>query len=98
MYIDFSTKHLAEASINYSEASRLFGMQIARKYMQRITILKATEKFNELYGHKSLRLHQLKGNRAGQYSISLTANYRLIMEKLEEDSVRILDVEDYHGN
>lgn len=28
----------------------------------------------------------------------LTGNYRLIVEVVEEDVVRIMDVEDYHGN
>ena len=27
-----------------------------------------------------------------------TGNYRLIIEKVEEETVRIIDVEDYHGN
>lgn len=40
----------------------------------------------------------LKGNRAGQYSITLTGNYRLIIEKIAEDIVRIVEVEDYHGD
>ncbi len=56
------------------------------------------DKFTQLYGHRALRLHPLKGNRAGQYSITLTGNYRLIVEKVKEDKVRIVDVEDYHGN
>ena len=30
--------------------------------------------------------------------MTLTGNYRLIIEKIQEDRVRILDVEDYHGD
>ena len=30
--------------------------------------------------------------------MTLTGNYRLIVEKISEDKVRILDVEDYHGD
>jgi len=30
--------------------------------------------------------------------MTLTGNYRLIIEKVQEDRVRILDVEDYHGD
>ena len=71
---------------------------MGRKYIQRIAILKATEKFAELFGHRALRLHPLKGDRAGEYAITLTGNYRLVFEKLKEDTVRIIDVEDYHGN
>ena len=98
MHIEFSSHNLAEASVNLSEASRLFGVPIGRKYIQRLAVLRATDKFAQLYGHRALRLHPLKGNRAGQYAMTLTGNFRLIMERVEEDRVRILDVEDYHGN
>ena len=84
--------------MSLSEASRIFGVPVGRKYIQRLAVLRATDKFSELYGHRALRLHPLKGNRSGQYSINITGNYRLIIEKIEEDSARIIDVEDYHGN
>jgi hypothetical protein len=28
----------------------------------------------------------------------LTENFRLIVEKIKEDAIRIVEVEDYHGN
>jgi hypothetical protein len=30
--------------------------------------------------------------------MALTGNYRLTMERIAEDAVRIIDVEDYHGD
>jgi len=96
--IEFATNRLADASVSLSEASRLFGIPIGRKYIQRLAVLRATDKFTQLYGLRALRLHPLKGDRAGQYSITLTGNYRLTIEKVEEDQVRIIDVEDYHGD
>jgi proteic killer suppression protein len=96
--IEFSSHCLQEASLNLAEASRLFRVPIGRKYMQRLAILRATEKFTELFGHRALKLHPLKGERAGEYAMTLTGNFRLIMEKKKEDTVRIVDVEDYHGN
>jgi len=96
--IEFSSNRLAKASVSLPEASRLFGVPIGRKYIQRIAVLRATETFTQLYGHRALRFHPLKGNRAGQYSMTLTANYRLIVGKVQEDTVRIMEVEDYHGD
>ena len=84
--------------MSLSEASRLFGVPVGRKYIQRLAVLRVTEKFTRLYGHRALRLHPLKGTRAGQYSMTLTGNYRLVVEKVKEDRVRILDVEDYYGD
>jgi plasmid maintenance system killer protein len=96
--LEFSSNRLAHAGVSLSVASQFFGLPIGRKYLQRLAILRATVKFNELYGHKSLRLHSLKGPRTGQYSITLSGNFRLIIEKVREDRVRIIDVEDYHGD
>ena len=98
MELDFSSNRLTDASSSISEASRLFGVPIGRKYIQRLAIIRAVEKFSQLYGFQALKLHPLKGNRTGQYSMTLTGNYRLILEKLREDKTRIVDVEDYHGN
>ncbi len=98
MKVEFSSNRLAEASVSLSQAGRLFGVPIGRKFIQRLAVLRATDKFTQLYGHRALRLHLLKGNRAGQYSMTLTGNYRLIIEKVQEDKVRIVDGEDYHGD
>jgi len=96
--LEFASNRLADAAVNLSEASRLFGVPIGRKYIQRLAVLRAADNFPQLYGLRALRLHPLKGNRAGQYAITLTGNYRLIIEKVKEDKIRIMDVEDYHGN
>lgn len=98
MYIEFSSRRLSEASLTLAAAGRLFGIPIGRKYLQRLAILRAVDKFSQLYGFRALRLHALKGQRTGKYAITLTGNYRLIIEKIDEDKVRVFDVEDYHGN
>ena len=98
MELEFSSNRLAKAGVSFSEAGRLFGVPIGRKYIQRLAVLRATDKFTQLFGHQALRLHPLKGKRAGQYAITLTGNYRLIIEKIQEDKICIIDVEDYHGD
>jgi plasmid maintenance system killer protein len=50
------------------------------------------------YVFQALRMHPLKGNHGGQYSITLIGNYRLIIEKVQEDKVCVIDVGDYHGD
>jgi proteic killer suppression protein len=42
------------------------------------------------------RLHPLKGDRAGEWSVWVTGNYRLTFRPDGED-VRDIDLEDYHG-
>ena len=97
--VEFATKRLGAAGRSLSEATRLFGMPIGRRYIQRLGIIRATDHFRELYGHRALPLHPLtRGDRSGQYGMTLTANFRLILERISEDKVRVLDVEDYHGD
>ena len=98
MNIVFYSSRLQDASTCIGEATRLFGAVIGKKYIQRTLLLRATDEFRHLFGHRALKLHPLKGNRDGQYSVTLTGNYRLILEKIDEETVRIVEVEDYHGN
>ena len=42
-----------------------------------------------------LNLHPLKGNRAGQWSISVSGNWRITFE-FENGSAHIVNYEDYH--
>jgi plasmid maintenance system killer protein len=50
------------------------------------------------YVFQALRMHPLKGNHAGQYSTTFTGNYRLTIEKVQEEKVCVIDVGDYHGD
>ena len=98
MNIEFATNRLSAAGLSLEQATRLFGAPIGRRYIQRLAVIRAADEFNQLFGLRALRLHQLRGDRAGQYAITLTGNYRLVLERMGADTVRILGVEDYHGN
>ena len=63
-----------------------------------MAIIRAVDEFGHLFGHRALRLHPLSGDRAGQYAMSMTGNFRLIIERISEEKVRILGPEDYPGN
>ena len=98
MELKFTTNHLSAASVSLSEASRLSGVAVGQKYIQRLAILRAVDTFSQVYGHRALRLHPLKGDRSEQHALTLTGNYRLIIERVGEDKARIVDVENYHGD
>ncbi len=98
MQIEYSTNRLRDASLSLSEANRVFGVSIGRKYIQRLMIIRAVDKFEDLFGFRALRLRPLRGDRQGQRSIMLSGNYRLIIEKISEDKLRVVGVEDYHGD
>jgi len=96
--IEYASRQLDTASHSLSEATRQFGRPIGRKFLQRLAVLRAVDEFPQLYGHRSLRLHQLKGSRDGEFALTLTGNFRLIVQKVTDTTIRVLSVEDYHGN
>ena len=45
--------------------------------------------------HPTYRLHPLKGNRAGQWSVRVSGNWRVVF-RFEADEVVDVDLVDYH--
>ena len=57
--------------------------------------LQAAPDMDSLEGPPGWRIHQLKGDRAGEWSISVSGNWRLTF-RIEEGAIVDLDLEDYH--
>ena len=57
--------------------------------------LNAAPDMDTLRGPPGWRIHQLKGDRAGEWSISVSGNWRLIF-RIEDGAIMNLDLEDYH--
>lgn len=98
MNIVFASRKLQRAFEGHQEAVRRWGERIGIKFVQRIVTLQSARRFEELYTLKSLRVHQLKGGRKGEYAIDLTGNWRLIIEPVDQETVLIKEVVDYHGD
>lgn len=78
LIVNFKTKKLEKCYCESSQARKAFGDQVARKYIQRINLIKAAKNLNEVVSLPGLRCHPLTGNRQGQYAVKLTGFYRLI--------------------
>lgn len=65
------------------------------KIRQILTAIDSAETLDELETMPGWRLHALRGDRAGTWSISLTGNWRITF-RVEDDQVHDLDLEDYH--
>ena len=99
MQVTFANQHLLECYTTSARASRAWGPIVARKYIQRVDILSATQQFNDLYKIRSLRLHKLSGQRAGQFSISLDNRWRLVFTYLEEENkILVEEVTNHYGD
>lgn len=60
-----------------------------------LTALEEAENVAELGTVPGWRLHPLKGNRKGSWSLTVTRNYRLTFA-IERSNVSEIDFEDYH--
>ena len=100
MEIRFRTKKLEKQYLSYKEASKAYGQQVAKKYIMRINMIKAAKCFDELYAITTLKFHPLEGNRKGEYAITLTGFYRLIITNDGEifDIARIEEVSKHYGD
>ena len=97
MQLEFGNARLRKAFEKRSEAIHEFGEAIGKKYVMALQLVKQAKSPDDLYKIPQLRFHPLKGNREGEYSATLTGNWRLIMTFPADDTARIEKVEDYHG-
>jgi len=61
----------------------------------RLTVLDSIEKAEDLQAFPNFRLHTLKGNMSGHWSIWVSGNWRLTF-RFENGNVLDLDLMDYH--
>jgi proteic killer suppression protein len=60
-----------------------------------LAALISAEDLRGVRGMPGWRIHELSGDRKGTWSISVTGNWRITFE-LVDDEIRNLDLEDYH--
>jgi len=97
--VQFRTHDLERCFESYREATRRWGPEVARRYIQRINLLLAARDFNELYHIRALRLHALTGGRTGQFAMTLQGRWRLIVVPNETgDVVRVEEVTNHYGD
>ena len=109
MRIEYRTKQLRECAEDTKTAIRVLGAEIAKQYLRRLASIADAKCFASLRDMPG-KFHELAGERQGQWSASLNANYRLIItpqkEPCVDDSGRIdwtqstdaviVEIIDYH--
>ena len=96
VFEDDALRRLAE---DVSYAPPRWGADIIKAYRKKIQVLRAATDERDLYAMRSLRLKQLKGNRAGTSSIRLNDQFRLIITFETDDEGRmviVIEMVDYH--
>jgi proteic killer suppression protein len=93
MELQFRTRRLQKQYENAREARKAYSEEVARRYIERINIIKATHDIEELQELPGLRCHELKGTRQGQWAVKLTGFYRLIFT-LAGEQLQIVCIEE----
>jgi proteic killer suppression protein len=78
MLVHFRNRRLEQSYRESKSAVRRLGPEVSRRFVERVNLMKSARDLDELLSLPGLHGHQLKGNRAGQYSIRLTGYIRLI--------------------
>ena len=100
MEVEFKSKKLRSAYESSENAVRLWGAEVARRYVNRVNILYACRAKEDLHQIPQLRLHALKGKQKGRFAIDLTGMVRLIVSFASgsRDVVRIQEVSKHYGD
>ena len=93
MEVRFKTNKLQKQYENSKDAIKEYGLDVAKKYINRVTLLKSAKSFDDLYTIPQLKFHPLTGNRKGEFAISLTGFYRLIITN-DGDTFDIAKIEE----
>ncbi len=93
MEVRFRTRTLKKQYENHREAQKAYGKQVARRYIERINIIKQAKDIKELKSLPVLHCHELTGDRLGEWAIALTGRYRLIFT-ITGDELEVIMIEE----
>ena len=80
----------------YSEGkSKKFPADVAQRAVRKLEYVNLAEQLEDLKVPPGNRLHQLSGNRQGQYSISINDQWRICF-RFEDGDAYEVEVCDYH--
>ena len=90
-----SVRHRGLSRLIENDDSREIGGDLVRRVRAILTSLLAAPDFDHFTPRPGWRMHQLKGDRAGTWSLSVSGNWRITFE-IEAGEIANLDLEDYH--
>lgn len=100
MQVEFRTARLKRCYVQSAAAVREWGEKAARRYIERVNVLKKAKSAEDLYKIASLAFHPLKGDKKGRYG--LTVIDRMRMEVTFRDKamtiVHVEEVTQHYGD
>lgn len=99
MKVRFATSDLQRLYEDGSFVSPRLGRDVVKAYRKKVGFLIAAGGEQDLRNYRALRLEKLRGARAGQHSIRLNDQWRLILRLETDDEGRVIvliEIADYH--
>lgn len=98
MRVEYHDEVLRRLAEEQDYVSKGWDPTVIKSYRKKVQLISAAVDGRDLYAMRGLRMEKLKGNRAGQSSMRLNDQFRLILTfKTEGDRVAVLlEVIDYH--
>jgi proteic killer suppression protein len=90
-----SVRHRGLLRLIEDDDSRELRDDLVRRLRNILAVLIAANDIAGVAGPPGWRIHQLRGDRAGTWSISVSGNWRLTFE-IRRGEIFDLDLEDYH--
>jgi proteic killer suppression protein len=90
-----SVRHKGLKRLIEDDDERGIRPDLAQRVRRILTALLSAESIEGLEGPPGWRIHQLTGDRAGTWSISVSGNWRITF-RVEGEAVTDLNLEDYH--
>jgi proteic killer suppression protein len=98
MDVEFDDENLDRLETDAQYTAEL-SQEVVRAYRKRMQQIRAFLDERDFYAAKALHFEKLKGNRAGQHSIRLNMQWRLILEIRGDRPCKIIgivEIVDYH--
>ena len=98
MRVEYHDEVLRRLAEELEYAPKGWDPTVIRSYRKKVQLISAARDERDLYEMRGLRMEKLKGDRAGQTSMRLNDQFRLILTfKTEGDRPAVLlEVVDYH--
>lgn len=93
MEVTFRTRKLEREYVCSKKAVQAYGKAVAQRYVERINIIKSATDIEELKKLPALDCHPLKGDRKGEWSITLIGRARLIFT-LQGENLEVVHIEE----
>jgi proteic killer suppression protein len=90
-----SVRHKGLKRLIEDDHDRGIRRDLVRRVRNILAVLIAAPEISGVHGPPGWRIHQLSGNRAGTWSISVSGNWRITFD-LKNEEIWNLDLEDYH--